>query len=83
MSLSLGPIAGLGNLLIMLIDMMLLVVWEWLCPEDSIDIAPDFDSSQYRKQKLNLGDHSFNVAAAKKQEVIKTEINVGLLKTKE
>jgi hypothetical protein len=64
-SLSLGPIAGFGHLMMLVIDMIMLVYWEWICPLEDIDIALDFDYDNYTKDRTAFGDHTFNVDSKK------------------
>jgi thiamine transporter ThiT len=60
-SLSLGPIAGIIHLIFVIIDMAMLVFFEYLLPYNSIEVATDFDYDRYRENKKIFGDHSFKV----------------------
>jgi phosphatidylinositol N-acetylglucosaminyltransferase subunit A len=46
-SLSLGPIAGPGHLLTLIIDLIMLFVWECIYPSEYVDEAYDFDYEKY------------------------------------
>ena len=64
-SLSLGLIAGLLSALWLILELIVLVFWEWLTPECSIEQAVDFDHSRYMADKESFGDHTFKVSQSK------------------
>lgn len=61
LSLTLGSVAGIGNLCLMVLDMIILCFWEWLFPKSSIDIAEDFTFEPYYRSKKSFGNHNFKV----------------------
>jgi len=62
-SLSLGLIAGLASALWVILELMMLLFWEWLSPDETIEKAVDFDYAKYMKDKETFGDHTFKVSA--------------------
>lgn len=63
-SLSLGLIAGVASALWLILELMILLFWEWLTPEDTIEKAVDFDFTRYMIDKESYGDHTFRVSKA-------------------
>ena len=59
--ISLGPIAGLFSCLLLMLDHILLLFWSFLYPDETIEIAVDFDYKAYSKNKEAFGDHTFKV----------------------
>lgn len=57
--ISLGPIAGLFAVLIMILDYLVLLLWSWLDPDETIDEALDFDYRAYTKNREAFGNHTF------------------------
>ncbi len=64
-SLSLGLVAGLLSALFLILETLMLLFWEWLSPEDSIEKAVDFDYQRYMTDKESFGDHTFKVSTSK------------------
>ena len=69
MRISLGPIAGLFAVLMLILDYIMLFIWSWLDPEDTIDKAIDFDYKAYIKNKDAFGDHTFIVDSEKHRRI--------------
>lgn len=63
--ISLGPIAGLFSVLMMIFDFIMLLFWQWMDPDDTIELAKDFDYKAYSKNKEAFGDHTFGVDCGK------------------
>lgn len=72
-SLSLGYVAGLMSALWIILEMIMLLFWEWLAPEDTIEQAIDFDYQRYMNQKEAYGDHTFKVSACQNKSSPGTE----------
>lgn len=47
-ALALGPIAGLGHVLFIVMDYIMLFIYEWMSPKEKIDIAADFEYDIYK-----------------------------------
>jgi hypothetical protein len=62
--LSLGLIAGLGSALWLILELMILLFWEWIAPEETIEKSVDFDFTRYMIDKESYGDHTFKVNKA-------------------
>jgi len=69
MRISLGPIAGLFAVLLLILDYIMLFIWSFLDPEDTIDRAIDFDYKAYVKNKDVFGDHTFIVDSEKNRKI--------------
>lgn len=60
-SLSLGLFSGLGGLIILILDYVILLFWEFMSPAHLIERAADFDYFKYKTDKEAFGDHTFKV----------------------
>jgi hypothetical protein len=60
-SFTLGPIAGIGQVIMMFFAITLLWWFEIFFPEEGIDIAEDFNSQQYIANPDKFGNHLFNL----------------------
>jgi len=47
MSATLGPLSGLGQILLFLLDLHLLLICDFLWPREKIELAENFDSRKY------------------------------------
>lgn len=61
MRISLGPVAGLFAVLLMILDYLVLLFWRWMDPDETIDQAKGFDYRAYSKNREAFGDHTFKV----------------------
>lgn len=61
LKLALGPVSGIGNILLGLIWLIVLCVVEIIWPRESIDIADDFNFDEYKANPEKYGDHKFKV----------------------
>ena len=59
--ISLGPIAGLFSVLLMILDYVVLLFWQWQDPDETIEETTNFDYKSYIKNKEAFGDHTFRV----------------------
>ena len=59
LKLALGPIAGIGNIIMFIFWTICLCLVEYLWPRESIDIAEEFDVDEYRANPEKYGDHKF------------------------
>lgn len=59
MHLSLGPIAGIGNIIIHIVWSIAMCIVEYIWPRESIDIAEEFDVDEYRANPEKFGNHKF------------------------
>jgi hypothetical protein len=75
MRISLGPIAGLFAVLILILDYLVLLFWQWMDPDESIDQARGFDYKAYSKNREAFGDHTFRVDNTKARVINKFVIN--------
>jgi beta-glucanase (GH16 family) len=60
-SLSLGLFAGVMSALWMILELFMLMFWDWIDPEESIEKAVNFDYARYMNEKESFGDHTFKV----------------------
>ena len=63
-SLSLGPIAGLAHLFLLIIDILFLCLWEFLLPTNEIEIARDFNYVEYSRNRAKYVTVRFSSAPA-------------------
>jgi hypothetical protein len=56
----------------LILELLVVLFWEWLAPEDTIEQALDFDYMRYIKDKESYGDHTFKVSQSKSE--MKTEV---------
>lgn len=68
-SLSLGLISGLISAIFMILELIMLIFWGWVDPEESIEKSVHFDHAKYMSAKETFGDHTFKVAQSKGTEV--------------
>lgn len=61
-------VAGLGSALWLILELMILLFWEWISPEDTIEKAVDFDFTRYMKDKESYGDHTLKVSQCNLEE---------------
>lgn len=71
-SLSLGLFAGIGSALFLILELIILIFWSWIDPEDSIEKSVHFDHGKYMSAKETFGDHTFKVSQSKGCEVKET-----------
>lgn len=62
--MSLGLVAGLLSSMWLILELLMLLFWEWQSPEDTIEKAVDFDYARYKLDKEGFGDHTFKVNAS-------------------
>ena len=63
-SLSLGLVAGLLSAMWLILELLMLLFWEFLSPDDTIEKAVDFDYARYMQDKDSFGDHTFRVSTS-------------------
>ncbi len=68
---SVGPIAGLLFLVIIIFDLIFYVILRFLEPDNSIDIAVDVPYKKYFENKDKFGNHKFTLFKEKEKEFIK------------
>mmetsp|Transcript_11657 Transcript_11657/g.15805 ORF Transcript_11657/g.15805 Transcript_11657/m.15805 type:complete len:128 (+) Transcript_11657:1263-1646(+) len=61
LKLTLGPIAGIGNIVSGIFWLIALFLAEWIWPRESIDIAEEFNTAEYRANPEKFGNHKFHV----------------------
>ena len=66
-----GLFAGVMSALWMILEIIMLVFWDWLDPEETIEKAINFDHARYMADKESFGDHTFKVSQAKTEPVSK------------
>ena len=71
-SLSLGLFSGIGSALFMILELLLLIFWIWVDPDETIEKSVHFDHAKYMSAKETFGDHTFKVAQSKGAEVKQT-----------
>lgn len=72
-NLSLGLYAGLGAVLALILDYIMLLFWEFLYPKETIEQALDFDYFKYSENREAFGDHTFKVSTYDKHKVPSTQ----------
>jgi phosphatidylinositol glycan class A protein len=63
MSMTMGPFAGLGQILFFLLDLHLLIFLDFFWPRESIELAETFDVNKYLESKNTteeFSDHEFD-----------------------
>ena len=55
--LSLGPIAGVGAVLIAVVNMIVICICELLWPREKIDLAEEWPYQKYFSEPGTFGDH--------------------------
>ena len=66
-TMSLGPISGLLACFYMIMHLWVLIACETIWPQESIDIADEFDFEEYKANPEKFGDHLFRVDETKAQ----------------
>ena len=66
-SLSLGLFAGVGSAFMMILELLMMVFWIWIDPEETIEKSVDFNYGKYMNNKEIYGDHTFKVNEYKNQ----------------
>jgi hypothetical protein len=67
--MSLGIVAGLLSTMWLILELLMLLFWEWQTPENSIEKAVDFDYARYMQDKESFGDHTFKVSTCNSSPV--------------
>jgi hypothetical protein len=63
MSYTLGPLAGLGQILLFLVQLHVLMICDLLWPRAEVEVAENFDSRKYQASDNSFddfGDHTFD-----------------------
>jgi hypothetical protein len=68
-SLSLGLISGIISAIFMILELIMLIFWSWVDPQETIEKSVQFDHAKYMNAKETFGDHTFKVAQSKGAEV--------------
>ena len=68
-----GPVIGLWALFYTIIEGLVIMLTEFFCPLDNIDIVRTFDQTLYNKQPESYGDHMLYVDSADKRSKTRVE----------